>query len=205
MRLILVSVVYLVASLFGNAAFQTVPLPSSGGVPYGPTPQVFLPTTPYGNTVPQTVPGMAPGGVASASTLSTPAAGILPYGTPVAPVVAVVPSPPGVPGPAIGVSPPAYGPQPSVPPNKSSSWASNACKYYGLKCEPLDSCAQKLRLPLSGCDNDYVCCNWKKTKHCSKVGGQCRMKCKGYEIPYKYAKCTLNVRTCCIKVQQKKF
>ncbi|XP_049268882.1 formin-2-like [Rhipicephalus sanguineus] len=144
----------------GNAASQTVPLPSSGGVPYGPTPQVLLPTTPYGNTVPQTAPGMAPGGVASASTLSIPAAGMLPYGSPVAPGVAVVPSP-GLPGPAIGVIPPVSGKgqQPGIPPYSSSSWANNACKFYSLPCVAIDSCKRKLRLPLSGCDSTSVCCN----------------------------------------------
>ncbi|KAL1480838.1 hypothetical protein MTO96_050709 [Rhipicephalus appendiculatus] len=124
-------------------------------------------------------------------------------GTPTAPVVAVYP-PAVSPAPTVIVSQPGKGPQPGFPPYNSSLWINNACKYYGLICMPLESCSRKLRLPLTGCGDHTVCCNIKKTKDCSKVGGQCRWRCKKREIPYHYAKCMARLGKCCIYVQKKK-
>ncbi|KAL1479774.1 hypothetical protein MTO96_051598, partial [Rhipicephalus appendiculatus] len=44
----------------------------------------------------------------------------------------------------------------------------------------------------------------EKTKDCSKVGGQCRWRCKKREIPYHYAKCMARLGKCCIYMHKKK-
>ncbi|KAL1479663.1 hypothetical protein MTO96_051671 [Rhipicephalus appendiculatus] len=180
----------------GNPAPQTVPVQPAAGAGYGtygyPTTQT-LPVPPpggvtYGSYAPQTVPVMTPGAVASAATSSMPAAGMHQYGnspfqgTSTTPVVTVLPAPVS-PGHTVIVSQPGKGPHPGFPPYNSSLWINHACKYYGLICMPLESCSRKLRLPLTGCGDNTVCCNIKKTKDCSKVGGQCRWRCKKREIP----------------------
>ncbi|XP_049268571.1 uncharacterized protein LOC119383667 isoform X2 [Rhipicephalus sanguineus] len=221
MRVIFASVLYLLASVFGNPAPHTVPAQLPGVVTYGLPSQGPGTTAPYGNTAPQTVPAQSPGvvvygvtsqgpgttvsygnpapqmapalipgGTASVSTSSTPAAGKFLYGTPVTAVGGNVPAV-VLPSPAVGVGQPAL-------------WANQACKYYGQTCLPLESCPRKLRLPLTGCDYNTVCCNIKKTKHCSKVGGECRWRCKGHGVPYHYASCAKGIFKCCIYVQKKK-
>uniref|UniRef100_A0A224YBN5 Carboxypeptidase inhibitor n=1 Tax=Rhipicephalus zambeziensis TaxID=60191 RepID=A0A224YBN5_9ACAR len=153
---------------------------------------------------------MTPGAVASTASSSVPAAGTHQYGNPAfqgastPPVVTVVPAPVS-PGHTVIVSQPGYGQQPGIPPYNSSLWANQACKYYGLMCVSLESCSRKLRLPLTGCGHNDVCCNMKKTKDCHKVGGECRMSCKKHHaVPYHYAKCALGFLKCCIYMPKKK-
>ncbi|XP_054930452.1 uncharacterized protein [Dermacentor andersoni] len=77
----------------------------------------------------------------------------------------------------------------------------HACKFFGNSCLPPKSCKNNWRLPLLGCRKNEVCCNSRKTRNCSKLGGKCRNGCRNYGVPYPVATCKIKWEKCCIRVQ----
>ncbi|XP_070392820.1 mucin-2-like isoform X2 [Dermacentor albipictus] len=77
----------------------------------------------------------------------------------------------------------------------------HACKFFGNSCLPTKSCKKNWRLPLLGCRKNEVCCNSRKTRNCSKLGGKCRNGCRNYGVPYPVATCKIRWEKCCIRVQ----
>ncbi|XP_075543549.1 uncharacterized protein LOC142578006 isoform X2 [Dermacentor variabilis] len=77
----------------------------------------------------------------------------------------------------------------------------HACQFFGNSCLPTKSCKNNWRLPLLGCRKNEVCCNSRKTRNCSKLGGKCRNGCRNYGVPYPVATCKIKWDKCCIRVQ----
>ncbi|XP_050040871.3 uncharacterized protein [Dermacentor andersoni] len=87
-----------------------------------------------------------------------------------------------------------------IPTSPAADWVSKQCQFLGHECVKLEFCKPKYRLRLRGCGDGNVCCNVRKTRSCIKIGGECRKKCRGYEVPNRYVKCRNLRKKCCVAV-----
>ncbi|XP_037570054.1 uncharacterized protein LOC119450625 [Dermacentor silvarum] len=152
---------------------------------------------------PQAAQGSPPANFASAVTASTPANRIpgpgnsIPQGIAPAPTGSITAG--GTPSPnEIPMNPFEKGGSQKVPEPDQPYWVSHQCQFLGHQCTKFTSCLPKYRLRLHGCPYGDVCCNIGKTRSCRKIGGECRKKCRDYEVPNRYIKCSRLLKKCCV-------
>ncbi|XP_075543552.1 uncharacterized protein LOC142578008 [Dermacentor variabilis] len=184
MKSILLSLAYLASSVFPNAVVgqsaTSPPVPAAqippppGETPTATSPIPGIGVSQHGNEIPQGAPIKQSGGAASGQPTLTNEIPTTSFGTEGAWKV----------------------PQPVSP-----AWVSKECQFLGHECVKFEYCEPKYRLRLHGCEDSNVCCNVRKTRSCIKIGGECRKKCRQYEVPNRYVKCTRLLKKCCVAVK----